>query len=340
MFKFARIKLTAMYLLIIMVITLVFSSLVYINVNRYTQRALVMHDRRIESSLREFRSMPNFPKHFQAPYTNEASEQVRKNTILLLVTLNTGILILSGIVSYWFAGITLKPIEEMTNKQKKFIADAAHELKTPLTVMKTQLEVNKRNKKLNLQGAKKLIDSTIDEVDSLTLLTNSLLKQSKYESNTNTKNYEAFEIKGLVTQVIKKFEPEINTKNITLTVNIENIKIKAQKDSIAELLTIILDNAIKFNKKNGNIDINIKKTGKNICLKIKNTGDYILAKDLPHIFDRFYKVDSSRTNSNQNGFGLGLSIAKGIVKAHKGKISVTSQKNKGTIFTIKLPLNI
>lgn len=338
MFRSARIKLTLAYVIIITVVTVIFSSVVYVNVNRFTQRALQMHERRVETRLREFPGGPmGLPDRFQAPFTQEAIAQVRRNTILLLVTANTTIIMLSGVFGYWFAGITLKPIEEMTKKQKKFVADAAHELKTPLTAIKTQLEVELRNKKFNLPKAKKLIGSTIEDVDSLTLLTNSLLKQSKYQDHKVQKEYETFNLKDLVEKATEKFRDKLSAKNIKIKVEVPDIKIKASKNSANELLTILLDNAIKFNKDGGSINITADKTAKEVEIKITDTGIGIDEEDVPNVFNRFFKADISRTKVEHDGFGLGLSIAKDIVESHGGHIYVESEKDKGSTFTVLLP---
>jgi len=339
MFKSARIKLTTAYLLIIMLITLSFSSIVYINVNTFTQRALEQHDRRVEKRLEEYRRPERLPPVFQKPFSEETLHQIRRNTIYLLMVLNIFVLITSGGIAYWFAGRTLKPIEEMTNKQKQFIADAVHELKTPLTAMKTTLEVNRRAKKLSKTQTQDLIDSIIEDIDSLALLTNNLLKQSKYQ-NFNTDIYqEQFNLKDAIKMALKKVKSEIDSKNLDVQLESKDINIKANKSGISEVITILIDNAIKFNKKNGSIRIKCEQGNKYVTLKITDTGIGIDKNDLPHIFDRFYKADSSRTKAEHEGFGLGLSIARNIVKAHKGAISVNSTKNKGSTFIVKLPLN-
>ncbi len=340
MFRSARIKLTLAYLIIMTAVTSIFSGIVYVNVDRFTQRALLLHERRVETRLRDFSDIPIMPERFQTPFTEEAIEQVRQNTIVLLVTVNVIILALSGSFGYWFAGVTLKPIEEMTKKQKKFVADAAHELKTPLTAIKTQLEVNLRDKKLNVSGVRKLLRSTIEDVDSLTMLTNTLLAQSKFQDYEPEKEFEVFDLKTLVKKTTARFKEELKTKNITLSTNIPSLNIKASKSGLNELITILLDNAIKFNVEGGKIDISAEKTSDHVELRIADTGVGIEEKDLPRLFERFYKADLSRTKVDHDGFGLGLSIAKDITEAHKGTISVKSEKDKGTTFIVKLPLSI
>ncbi len=336
MFKSARIKLTAWYLLIIMAITLFFSTSMYTGVAIATDRALRMHERRLELRLQEFPRFANPPQGFQTPLNEETAREIKLRTINMLLVVNVVILVVSGGLSYLLAGITLKPIEEMIHKQKKFVADAAHELKTPLAAMKTHLEVNLRNKKLNTPKAKAIIKSTIEDLDSLTLLTNSLLEQSKYQNNGATQK-EEFLLKPVLQKVATQFGQKAKEKNLGIEVEAENLSITANKRAITELITILVDNAIKFNRAGGDVKIKANTKDNHIIISVTDTGIGIAKKDLPYIFDRFYKADSSRSKDEHDGFGLGLSIAQEIVKNHKGELSVASNVGEGSTFTVKLP---
>jgi len=335
MFKSARIKITAYYLLIIMAITFSFSAAAYRSTTRQMERALEMQERRVKN---RFFNIPNPPFPPNEPIIDkEAVKQIEKETLTRLLLINVLILIGAGIPGYWLAGKTLKPIEEMAEKQKKFTVDAAHELKTPLTAMKTNLEVNLRDKNLDLKKAKTVLESTINDIDSLTLLTNSLILQSKYQNYKNGKR-DSINLKESAQNVIAKLEPIAKEKKIKINLDADEIKTQGDENFVRELLTILVDNAIKFSKKEGKIEISIK--AKNNCaqISVKDNGIGIDEKDIPYIFDRFYKADTSRSKNEAPGFGLGLSIAKEIVEAHKGKISVKSKKGTGTEFLIKLPL--
>ena len=333
MFKSARIKLTACYLLIIMVVTVSFSAIVYTNVTKQIQRGLEMQERRIRNRI------PPIPRFPNEPFLDKQTIlEIKKDTLLTLITINLIILIGIGLPGYWLAGKTLKPIEDMIEKQKKFVADAAHELKTPLTAIKTDIEVNLRNKNMDIKKARSVLENTIKEVDSLTMLTNSLIKQSKYQDYTNS-GKEIIDLKTLIEEINDKLTPKAKAKNIETNISGENIKIEANKESISELITIILDNAIKFNKDNGLVEVFVEKRDNKAFIKVKDTGEGIDSKDIPHIFDRFYKSDTSRSKSQNEGFGLGLSIAKEIAESHDGHVSVTSKKGEGSEFIISLPVS-
>lgn len=341
MFKSAKIKLTAWYLLVIMFITISFSVLIYADFIRVTTRALKNHEARLEMKINEFPKPQRPMGGFQEPITEETLKEVRLKVITTLTLINISIFLIAGFLGYWLAGKTLKPIEQMTEKQKKFIADAAHEFKTPLTAMKTYLEVNLRNKSLTLEQSKEIIAESIKDIDSLSLLSTSLLEQIKNQKDNISLKFETINLKKVIETDIAKLNQTAIYKNIEINFHNKsnNINIKADEKSISQLITILLDNAIKFNKENGKINIEASNNKTSAIIKVIDTGIGISEKDLPHIFDRFYKADDSRTKINHNGFGLGLSIAKEIVDNHKGKITVKSNLNKGTTFIINLPLN-
>ena len=168
-------------------------------------------------------------------------------------------------------------------------------------------------------------------------MTNSLILQSKYQNYKNGKK-DPINLKESAQNVIAKLEPATREKKIKINLDADEIKIQGDENFVRELLTILVDNAIKFGKNEGKIEISIKAKNNYAQISVKDNGIGIDEKDIPYIFDRFYKADASRSKNEAPGFGLGLSIAKEIVEAHKGKISVKSKKGTGTEFLIKLPL--
>ncbi|MFA6982071.1 MAG: HAMP domain-containing sensor histidine kinase, partial [Patescibacteria group bacterium] len=256
MFKSARLKLTIWYLLIIMVITLSFSSFVYIGVNANTRRALEGQRHRLERQITR-------PEGFlpMGPMIDvETLIEIRKQTLTNLIMINTAIFFISGSLSYLLAGKTLRPIEDMVEKQKRFISDAAHEMKTPLTAMKTSLEVTLRDKKLDLDGAKDVLISTVEEVDKLSKFTASLLRKSKYQ-NGNSVSHDNVHLETLIKDICRKMSPIAEKKNNKINTNLESISVTGNKDELDELLTNLIDNAIKYNKKNSIINIELKSSG-------------------------------------------------------------------------------
>jgi signal transduction histidine kinase len=320
-----------------MLLSVSFSAGVYQQVASSTERALIFHERKIDSRLKDFGidRMDNPPPQFQKIINEETAKDILDHTLVFLIVMNFLILVLSGGLGYFLAGKTLAPIENMVDKQKKFVADAAHEIKTPLTAMKTMLEVQMRNRNLNVENAKQSMGDVLEEVDSLALLTARLLDESKYQNSPVV--FEKIFLNELFDSVLKKFDEGIKAKNLFISKDFtDDLFIKGDKKSIRELLSILIDNAVKFNVDGGKIDIKGQILDKNqIVFTISNAGEGIAEKDLNKIFDRFYKASKSRTRKNDSGYGLGLSIAKEIVEKHDGNISVESDKDE-TSFSVVL----
>src|SRR3990167_5772072 len=180
MFSKARFKLTVWYLLIIMLISTGFSGVIYKVLTAELDRFSHMQRLRIESRVRSIQ-----PRIFVDP---DLAEETKQRLIVFLLIINSGILFVSGILAYFLAGKTLRPIKEMVDEQNRFISDASHELRTPLTSIKTAMEVSLRDKNLTLKDSKKLIGESIDEVNKLQLLSDELLQLAQYQTlNGQTK---------------------------------------------------------------------------------------------------------------------------------------------------------
>ncbi len=335
MFKSARIKLTAWYLLIIMSISLLFSLVIYGGINRELERfAYIQQIRqeRLERGLRNFPIHPNLP-----PFDLTLIKEARERLILTLLVINLGILVISGGAGYFLASRTLKPIEDMVDEQKQFIADASHELRTPLTSLKTEIEVALRDKKLELIDAKNLLRSNLEEVDKMQEFSNYLLALSRYQNTNLNLKFEKLNLSPIIDSAVKKLLPLSKEKNINIVKEVKNIEVEGNQVSLSELFTILIDNAIKYSHKNGKIMIRTKTEKNHAVIEVEDFGMGIKATDMPHIFNRFYRADTSRSKNSIDGYGLGLSIAKSITQLHNGKISVKSDHTKGSIFSISLP---
>jgi signal transduction histidine kinase len=261
-------------------------------------------------------------------------KEIKEVVVRKLLITNIWILIISGGLGYYLAGLTLKPIQTVMEDQKRFISDASHELRTPLTVIKTETEVSLRDKKLNLKNAKKQLISNLEETEKLKKLTDYLLCMGK------NKRLEKIDLNEVAKTVAGNFKYKIN-------LDVKKVKIMFNKVAMEELLTILLDNAGKYNSKDGQITLSassslvgtdsfFKKKRVKIIIEVKDEGIGINKSDLPHIFNRFYRVDGSRTKNKVEGYGLGLAIAKNIVDTYKGKIEVDSEVGKGSVFRVVL----
>lgn len=332
LFEKARLKLTALYLVIIMAISLSFSAFIYHSFSNEIQRRFNAVEKRLELQKRGFQYPPG-----QIHFFTEEINLSRYKVLTVLIYTNSIIFIFSAAAGYFLAGKTLQPIEKTYEDQKRFIADASHELKTPLTILKSSIEVALRDKKLKTKDLKKLLKENLSDIDSLTKLTNDLLSLTRYQQNGSKLEKKKTDIKKVIEKAVKEITP-LSKKSEVKIINKSKSKILSlSEESIQKLITILIDNALKYTPKKGSVKISSKLTSKHYILSISDTGIGISEKDLPYIFDRFYRVDPSRSRKNAPGFGLGLSLAKKIVHLHGGKIKVKSKLKKGTTFNIYLP---
>ena len=318
-----------------MLVSLSFSIFIYRQVNIEFQRRLNAIERRLDQDEGSLR--PPEPPNGRFRALPEDIEATRNQILKILVYANTAILVFSASTGYFLAGRTLKPIEKALDDQKRFVADASHELKTPLTALITSLEVTLDNKKLDVRKARVAIANSLEEALGLKHLTNDLLLLAKNQENGNS-SYEQVDIKGLLDKVTRRFAPIAKKKRVDFKTKSENTVIEANKDSIEKLLSILIDNAIKYSKEKGKVSVKITQLKNSIKIVVKDTGVGIDTDDLTHIWDRFYRAEKSRSKKIAEGYGLGLSIAKKIVDQHAGSIKVESKVNKGSKFIVTLPL--
>lgn len=235
--------------------------------------------------------------------------------VLLLALGEIVIAIASSMLSDWI----IKPVEESFNKQKQFIADASHELKTPLSVIMACAETLKIDSK-----EQKWIDNIKTETNRMSKLITSLLDLAKVEGSGDKILYDEVNFSKLVEKSILSFESLAYEKNIKLAYTVEeNIRFKCNEEEIGELLSILLDNAVNHSVKKESVGVDVKSEKERIILQVVNKGKPIPKGEEEKIFERFYRVDKAR-NRNENRYGLGLAIAKGIVEKHNGKISASS----------------
>ena len=218
--------------------------------------------------------------------------------------------------------IIFKPSEQAYQKQKKFITNASHELKTPLTIINTDLEIIEMD-----NGANEWTDSIKDQVNRLTVMTNQLVTLSRLdESNKENYPFEAFSLSEIVNKSIEAFIPLYEKQGLSLKYDIsEDIDVKGNESLINQLIYILLDNANKYAKDKGEIFVSLSKNNKNqTLLNVSNDIEEDSQIDVEQLFDRFYRAPTAKTS----GSGIGLSIASEIVKLHKGQIVAHIENNK------------
>ncbi|MEE0865969.1 MAG: HAMP domain-containing sensor histidine kinase [Clostridia bacterium] len=252
-----------------------------------------------------------------------------KTTIIIAIVVGVLGLITIYIIAKKISKTIVKPVADSFEKQKQFVSDASHELKTPLAVIEANADVLQ-----DKVGENKWITYIQNEVQSMNKLVNDLLVLARME-NTNTTNNKKFNLSKEVQMSVSVFESIIYEKKIKLETNInDGIEFNGEKEDIKHIISILLDNAIKHTKENGKIIVNTIKEKNDIKIEVKNQGEPIPEEERKKIFERFYRVDKAR-NRNEKRYGLGLSIAKGIVEKYKGTIEANS-KDGFTIFIVKI----
>ena len=338
MFTRARFKLTAWYLLIIMLVSISFSVAIY-NVlanelNRVERAQRTRQDRRIAlPSDIPFELRPA-PRQFSID--PQIIEETKDRLIIILLMINGGIFGVSALAGFFLAGRTLKPIKEMVDEQDRFITDASHELRTPITSLKTEIEVNLRDKSLNKE-TKKILESNLEEVNNLQALSDNLIKLAGFKKSGRV-IFEKLNLSEIVGDAVKKVSNLAKYKHITIKNNLRDYIVSGGRQSLTESFVIFLENAIKYSSENSSVIISSKTVDHTVVVSIKDEGIGISEEDMPHLFERFYRADKSRTKTDITGHGLGLAIAKQIVEKHRGSIKVKSRVGKGTTFEIHLPL--
>jgi two-component system, OmpR family, sensor histidine kinase CiaH len=267
-----------------------------------------------------------------------SQQSILTNLIYTFLAVALVTLIAIFFISRFFANRSIKPIKEAFDKQKQFIADASHELRTPLAVINTNVDVLLSNSEYSIKSQSKWLSYIKSEVERMTKLTSDLLYLTQMEYSDVKMIFSEFNLSDTVENVVLTMEAVIFENNAALNYNIEpNLMTQGNSEQIKQVVMILLDNALKYTTLPGTIDLTLKKEHNNILLSVTNTGKGIPAELLDKVFDRFYRVDKSRSR-NSGGHGLGLSIAKAIVSQHGGKIWASSVIDKSTSFNIEFPV--
>lgn len=231
------------------------------------------------------------------------------------------------------AGKIVAPIAESYEKQKRFISDAGHEIKTPLTIINANVDL------LELDGEKEELTEIREQTVRLTGLTNDLIMLSKMEEAEHTIQKIDFPLSDLVSETAASFRAPAASRGLNFDADIaQGVSMNGAPDAIRRLISVLLENAVKYAPENGSVKLCMISQKKQSIISVENdTAERIAENDLAHIFDRFYRADASR-NSSTGGHGIGLSIAKAIVEAHGGSISASSKTGNDFCVTAVLPL--
>lgn len=267
--------------------------------------------------------------------TSEARASVKRTIIISVLLTSCGLVILF-FISLLLSGLAIRPVKRSWQQQHQFVADASHELKTPLTVILANNNLIQSHRQETVESQEKWLNSTREEAEHMSKLVGDLLFLAKSDGEQSPVVFSEVNLSDTCENAALQFEPVAFEKGLKMDIDIQDgLTIQGDGTQLGQLIRIFLDNACKYTPEGGKIDVKLTKAGPEIRLSVANTGDPIPADVLPHLFERFYRMDESRTRtSSAGGYGLGLAIAKAITQRHKGSIKAESSAEKGTVFTV------
>lgn len=276
-----------------------------------------------------------------------------KSLALTLALVGIGALAVLFVISLFFSRWALRPAAQAWERQRHFVADASHDLKTPLTVILANTSILKEHPERSVASQSQWVESTQHEAEHMQELVEDLLllaqldededtgaSESVPKSTTGRKPLEKLDLSDLAEGELLEFESVAYERGISLEQDISpNVAVRGNTARLRRLVAALIDNACKYAGRDGTVSVALHPFGKQAKLTVHNTGMPIAPEDLPHVFDRFYQADKARTR-NLGGHGLGLAIARAIAEEHGGTLAATSNGQEGTTFTATLPLAV
>lgn len=253
------------------------------------------------------------------------------NTLLLTFALFIGSMAVIFFISLVLSGFAVKPVKTAWEQQKQFVADASHELKTPLTVILANNNIMMSHTENCVKDEMQWLESTEEEAQHMKKLIDQMLFLAKSDAGETNVEMSDVDFSEIVEGASLNFEPVAFEKNVMIDSQIESeITLRGNATQLNQLTHILIDNAVKYSAENSTVTISLSKSGDTTEFSVNNHGTVIAQDDLEHIFDRFYRAEKSRTTK---GYGLGLSIAQKIVQGMNGKLTAESNEQDGTTFT-------
>jgi signal transduction histidine kinase len=274
----------------------------------------------------------------QVGRSTEPERQALRQLLLILMGGVGAGLALSLAGGYLLSGRALRPIRSAMDSQRAFIADASHELRTPLSVVRANAELLKRHSDEPVGANGQAVDHIIDESDRLGRLVGQMLTLARVDAGQAPLSVSEVALDELADDVSRKMQVLAQERGVKLATDVERpVRLRGDAGRLRELMVILTDNAIKYTGPGGEARLEVRRGhGGKASVRVTDTGAGIAAAALPHIFDRFYRVDKARSRE-AGGTGLGLPIARWIAEAHGGSIRVESSPGVGSSFTVELP---
>jgi signal transduction histidine kinase len=278
-------------------------------------------------------------------------DRVLEQMLMGLLVLSGASALVLGAASWWLAGRSLKPAQQAWERQQAFVANASHELRAPLTLMRANAEVALRRSHAAPAGVvgrgtardsttneeqRTLLQDIVQEADHMAMLVDDLLLLSRLDAGRIQLQKQPVNAGDLLEEARRHASALAEQRGVAVVVDGAGGMVQADPARLRQVLLILLDNALRHTPPGGRVSLSAQPEGHSVRLAVADTGEGIPAEHLPHVFERFYRASSDR-GEESGGSGLGLSIARGLVEAHHGYISISSEQGKGTIVEILLP---
>ncbi len=222
--------------------------------------------------------------------------------------------------------------------QRRFTADASHELRSPLTVLKGEIELALRRDREKAEY-RRVLESNLQEVNRLTRLAQDLLTLARSDAGVMQPRFQSTDMIALANTVLRRLNGRTDERRVSITLEgPEELTALVDPGLFEQLLWNLVDNAVKFSPHDGSVQVRIRQDGEGLRLQVADQGPGLGPDELPHVFDRFYRVDLARTSGEQGGTGLGLAIVRAIAEAHGGSVSAGQNSDRGALFTVAMPL--
>jgi signal transduction histidine kinase len=268
----------------------------------------------------------------------QAQEDALSLILILLLSIGGLTLIGAGLGGLFLADRALEPARLAWANQQRFIGDAAHELRTPLTLLRADAEVLLRSSEHLESEDAELLEDIVSETNHMSTLATNMLTLARLDNNSSHREHEVVNLADLALAGVRRVQALADQSGISLQVESNNtVLVIGDSILLEQAVLVLLDNAIKYNHHDGRVTVRTAVKDKRALLEVTDTGIGIAAEHLPHLGERFYRVDKSRSRE-AGGTGLGLSIARSIAEVHNGTLTLTSIPDQGTTVTIQLPL--
>ena len=258
-------------------------------------------------------------------------------SVIVLALIYLGAMGLIFVVSLRISKRAAKPMENAIEMERQFVADISHDLKTPITVILANNSILKENSGETVGSQSQWIESTDDAAHGMMDLISRMLTLSALEAKDRSEALYGVDLSNVTEKILLQLDSVAYDRGIELREEIEEgVCVKATKEYAERIVTVLVDNALKYEKSGGRVEVTLAAAKKRATLTVRNSSSYISPEDLPHIFERFYRADRSRTE--KSGYGLGLPTVKRVTELVGAHIGVESTKESGTAFTVVFPI--